>query len=114
MGAEKQAFLNQQNTVANTPESFGFTADATGFGSKITAVNVANNESNVDRTYKGYIVASGGSATIAEVPTRTVNRTSSDQPPELIGQIIPPGGTVEFESSSATSLAFSVTVRVLD
>lgn len=112
MGAERQAFGNKQNAAPNVPESFGFTG-ADSFGSKITAVNVAN-DTAIKRTYQAYIVDSGGSATIAQVPTRAVDLNSSDQPPELIGQIIPPGGTVQFESSSALSLAFTVSVRDLD
>jgi len=112
MGGERSVILSEQSAVANTPESFGFTANEQ-FGSKITAVNVAN-DTNIKRTYKAYIVKSGGAATKAQVPKRSVNLDGSDQPPELIGQVIPPGGTVEFESSFAASLAFTVTVRDLD
>jgi len=113
MAAEKQAILNRQNSAANTPESFGFTAPLTGFGSKITAVNVAN-DTQLERSYKAYIVLASDTASVALVPSRVVNRNTSDQPPELIGQIIPPGGTVQFESNFATSLAFTVSVRDLD
>jgi hypothetical protein len=113
MSSEIQAFGNQQNAAADTPESFGFIASTAGFGAKITAVNIANNEANVERTYKAYIVDNGGTASTPVVPTRTVNRNTSDQPPELIGQVIPPGGTIQFESSQAGSLAFTVSVRNL-
>lgn len=112
MGAERQAFGNKQNAAANSPESFGFTG-ADSFGSKITAVNVAN-DTAIKRTYQAFIVESGGTPTIAQVPTRSIDLNSSDQPPELIGQVIPPGGTIQFESSFALSLAFTVTVRDLD
>lgn len=112
MGAERQAFGAKQSAIANTPESFGFTAEAS-FGSKIIAVGVAN-DTSIKRTYKAYIVASGGTATIAQVPTTSVNLNTTDQAPELIGQVIPPGGTVQFESSFALSLNFTVSVRDLD
>jgi len=112
MGAERQAFGNKQNAVKDVPESFGFTAEAS-FGSKIISVNVAN-DTSIKRTYKAYIVDSGGTATIAMVPTTSVNLNTTDQPPELIGEVIPPGGTIQFESSFASSLAFTVSVRDLD
>ncbi len=112
MGAETQAFGNKKSAVANVPESFGFTASVS-FGSRITAVTVSNDTFG-KRTYKAYIVASGGTADTPIVPAQPVNLQSTDQSSELIGQVIPPGGTVQFESDFANSLSFTVSVRDLD
>lgn len=111
MATDQQLFGSKQNTAANTPETF-FTSPPDGVGTLITSA-VASNATTTDRTYKAYIVASGGTATLPQVPQRTIVKKKTDVPSELSGQVIPPGGTLQFESSFATSIAFTVTGRNL-
>jgi len=111
MANEKQLVDSFQNAVANTPE-IAFTSPVTGDGTLITAVVSANGTIS-DRTYQAYIVPASGTATLPEVPTRTVLKKKTDIPPELAGQVIPPGGTLQFESSQSLSIAWTVSGRNL-
>jgi hypothetical protein len=109
--AEEQLVPPTQNTLPNTPEVL-FTSPASGAGTLITSV-VASNDTAADRTYMGYIVSDATAGTLPQVPIRTVVKRKTDVPPELTGQVIPPGGTLQFESSVASSIAFTVTGRNL-
>ncbi len=111
MATDKQLVDTFQNTLANTPES-AFLSPATGAGTLITAV-VASNATTIDRTYQAYIVSSGGTATNPQVPTRTIVKKKTDVPEELAGQVIPEGGTLQFESSAIGSITFTVSGRNL-
>ena len=111
MATDQQIVDTFQNTVANTAE-VAFTSPITSTGTLITAI-VASNGTAVDRSYQAYIVSSGGSATNPQVPARTVVKKKTDVPPELAGQVIPAGGTLQFESSAISSITFTVSGRNL-
>ena len=111
MASDKQLVNAQQSVVSNTPEVY-YTSPTTGTGTLITAVTASNGTSQ-DRDYKGYIVDKDGTATLPQVPTTVVFANKADLPAELAGQVIPPGGTLEFESCFAGSIAFTVSGRDL-
>ena len=111
MATDKQLVNAQQSVLANTPEVY-YTSPSTGTGTLITAVTASNGTAQ-DRNYKGYIVSDGDTATLPQVPTTVVNANKADLPAELAGQVIPPDGTLEFESSFAASIAFTVSGRDL-
>ena len=98
---------NGQNTLSRTPEIF---VNGTGKGVLITAVTVSNS-GNASRSYQAYIVDAGGSPTSPIIPSVTIDMGDYHTPDGLIGQVIPPGGTLQFESSFANSLLFTVTGR---
>lgn len=112
MGIERQAFGNETSAAANTPEDFGFIAESS-VGSRITAVTIVNATFS-ERSYKAYVVDNLESPVNPIVPARAVSPGETDNPPELIGQVIPPGGTVQFESNFSDTLAFTVSVRDLE
>lgn len=106
-----QLVASQDTTVADTPEVF-YTSPSNGLGTVITNFTASNDTGNT-RSYKAYIVASGGSATEALVPTRNIVTNRTDIPPEMAGQFIPAGGTLQMETSAATSIFFTVSGREL-
>lgn len=99
----------KQSAAADTPEIF-YTSPSTGLGTVVTNFT-ATNETSLTRTYKAYIVASGGSPILAVVPVRSLLTNRTDVPAELAGQTIPPGGTLQMESSAAATISFTVSGR---
>jgi len=102
---------SQQTAAANTPEVF-YTAPSTGLGTVITNFT-ASNDAGLTVAYKAYIVASGGSPTNAVVPDRTIVENRTDVSAEMAAQIIPAGGTLQMETSSAATISFTVSAREL-
>lgn len=111
MANEQQLVDTFQSTTPNTPEEI-FKSPVDGAGTLITGVTVAN-DTATDRTYKAYIVSSTSLGTLPQVPVRTIVKRKTDIPPELTGQVIPPGGTLQFESSFSASIAITVSGRNL-
>jgi len=109
--ADEQLKAPTQNTLANTPEIF-VTAPAGQEGVLITSV-VASNNTGIAANYTAYIVSSGDTATLPQVPSRTIKPKKADIPAELAGQVIPPGGTLQFSSTAASSIIFVITGRQL-
>ena len=107
----KQLVASQKASGADTPQVF-YTSPSNGFGTIITNFT-ASNDTAATRTYQAYIVVSGGSATVPVVPTRAIVTNRTDTPPELAGQFIPAGGTLQMESDAATSIAWLVSGREL-
>lgn len=105
----KLIVASKQTAAADTPEIF-YTSPATGLGTVITNFTATNNTGNT-RTYKAYIVASGGSPVLAVVPVRSLLTNRTDNPPEMAGQTIPAGGTLQMESSASASIVFTVSGR---
>jgi len=100
---------NKQTTAANTPESV-YTSPAEEKGSLVTNFTAVNSTS-VTRSYKAYIVTSGGSPVIPLVPKRSLLTDETDVPPEISGQFMPPGSQIFVETSAATSISFTVSGR---
>ena len=74
----------------------------------------ASNPTNINASYVMNIVPSNGDISRPEIPFRVVVRLKADLGAEVIGQVIPKGGTLRIETSAADSIAFRVTGRVLD
>ena len=105
--AEAVLVNSAQSIAADTIESF-FQSPTTGGGTRITAFTASNNEAS-SKTYKAYIFDASGAVLEALVPQKIVVPDRFDLGPSIVGQLIPPGGTLRMESSDASSIAFRVT-----
>lgn len=95
-------------TLANTLEVIFSASEDT----LIKAVT-ASNATNVNASYVMNIVPLSGDTTKPEIPFKVVVRLKSDLGAEVVGQVIPKGGTLRIETSAADSISFRVTGRVL-
>ena len=94
-----------QNVAADTIQTF-YTAPAG--GTKVTSFSATNNTTS-SKTYKAYIFDASGDALPAVVPQKIIVPERFDLGASIVGQFIPPGGTLRMESSDADSIAFRVT-----
>lgn len=91
---------NGSNTAADVIESFFPSPSGAGNnGTKIKAFT-ASNDTTASHSYKAYIYGSTG-APLAVIPQTIVVRDKADYGASIIGQVIPKGGTLRMESSSA-------------
>lgn len=107
--AEVILALNTQNTAVDTIQKFYDSPPGKG-GTRVNAFSASNDTtSSID--YKAYIFdASGVPITPkAVIPQTSVVRDRADLGASIIGQLIPPGGTLQIESSVANGLIFYVT-----
>lgn len=95
-----------QSTAVDTIESF-YTSPAQGAGTTITAYTAANNTTS-NRNYKGYIFDATGSLLDAVVPNRIIVRDRFDPGASIVGQLIPAGGTLRFESDAIAGISWRV------
>ena len=86
--------------------------NTTNGGAVIKAVT-ASNTTKINASYIMYIVDAEGAVIKPIVPFQVVIRLKADTPPEAINQVVPPGGSIQVETSAANSIAFTVTVREL-
>ena len=107
----KQLVASQKASANNTPQVF-YTSPSNGLGTVITNFT-ADNDTSGTRTYKAYIVVSGGSATVPTVPQRAIVENRTDISPEMAGQLIPAGGTLQMESDLASTISWIVSGREL-
>lgn len=112
--AEQVLVNSKLNTLADTIESFyqAVLAGNGGNGTRVIAFTASNNGS-ASASYKAYIYDSSGALLQAVVPQKIVVRDRFDLAPSIISQLIPPGGTLRMESSTANSIVFRVTGREL-
>lgn len=96
-----------QNTSADTIQIF-YTSPSTGGGTRITAFT-ATNDTGSSKTYKGYIYDASAIAKVAVIPQKIIVPDRFDLGAPIVGQLIPPGGTLRMESSDTSSIAFRVT-----
>lgn len=96
-----------QNSEPDSIQSF-YTSPSQGAGTVILAFTATNNTIQ-SASYKGYIFDSSGSLLNAVIPQKIVVRDRFDLGPSAVGHLIPAGGTLRMESSTATSIAFRVT-----
>ena len=94
-----------QSAAADAVEVF-YTAPAG--GTKINSFTATNNTTS-SKSYLAYIYDASGAALPAIVPQKIVVRDRFDLGAAIVGQLIPPGGTLRMESSDAASIAFRVT-----
>jgi len=73
----------------------------------------ATNTSGVNRTLAVNLVASGGSAGDSNlfIDTKTIAPGQTYRCPELIGQVLEPGGFISTLADAATSITFAVSGR---
>ena len=111
--ADSTLVNSAQNTQVDTIQVF-FTAlpsNAGGSGVRIKAFTASNDSNNASVTYKGYIYDSTGTQVSgrAVIPQTIVVKDKFDLGPSAITQLIPPGGSLRMESSTADALTFRVT-----
>jgi hypothetical protein len=97
---------NGVNTLADTPQVI-YTSPELSNGTIINAVTVSNNSTS-NKSYKAYIVNIGGTADNPQLPFRVVIWADIDLGTGIEGQVIPPGGTLQVETSAADSVYFTV------
>ena len=102
---------SQKTAAANSPEVF-YTSPTNGLGTIITNFT-AGNDTALPVSYKAYIVPALGSPTVPLIPTRNIVENRTDVAAEPAGQLIPAGGTLQMETSSAATIAFTVSGREL-
>lgn len=100
-----QIIQNRANTIADTRQVF-FTAPLGGNGTQINSVTASNN-STVNASYKAYITDLVTSDQPV-IPFKVVVWGENDLGIGLVNQVIPPGGTLSFESSAIDSIFFNV------
>jgi hypothetical protein len=105
--AETVIVNGAQNSLTDTIESF-YSSPTTGAGTRITAFTASNNTES-SKTYKGYIYDASATALPAVVTQKIIVPDRFDLGPSIVGQVIPPGGTLRMESSLASSIAYRVT-----
>jgi hypothetical protein len=98
------------NTLSDTPQ-VAFTSDSSPSVGTIIDSFTASNSSTANKSYKAYIVNSGGVATNPQRPFKIVVWGEIDLGAGIVGQVIPPGGTLQIEQSQAGSIFFTVTGR---
>lgn len=98
------------NTLNDTIEKFydSPAASSGGQGTRISAFTASNN-STASASYKAYIYDSSGAAKAAVVPLKIVVKDRFNLAPSIVGHIIPPGGSLRMESSTAGAITFRVT-----
>lgn len=105
--AEQVLVNSVQNSNPDAIEIF-YSSPSVGNGTRITAFT-ATNDTGSSKTYKGYIYDASGVAKVAVIPQKIIVPDRFDLGASIVGQLIPPGGTLRMESSDASSIAFRVT-----
>ena len=107
--ADIQIINNVKISAADTITTL-YTAPASGAGVAVTAFTVSNN-SPASASYKAYIYDVSGAAVDAIVPQKIVVRDRFDSAPSMVNQIVPAGGSIRAENSTADALSFYATGR---
>ena len=105
--ASSQIVDNFLNTIVDTPQ-VAFTATAT-TSIAIEAFTAANN-STVNASFKAYIQAPSG-LLVPLIPFQIVVWGENTLGIGVVNQVIPKGGTLQFESSALNSIYFTVSGR---
>jgi len=100
--------LNAANTQPDTVEKF---ADAPANNPLEILVFTASNDSEASVTYKAYIYSSED-AVQAVIPQKPVVKDRFDLGPSIVGLLIPAGGSLRMETSTANALFFNVVGEV--
>ena len=103
--------FNAMNASPDTVEIF-YTSPANSDGTQIKAF-AASNDGPDSVSYKVYIYAASGSVVNSIVPQTIVVKDKVDGGASSINHVIPAGGSLRMESSSADQLNFYVTGNVL-
>ena len=100
-----QIVQNKANKAADTREVF-YTSPVRGGGTQINSVT-ASNTSTVNASYKAYITDELTNDQPV-IPFKVVVWGENDLGIGLVNQVIPPGGTLSFETSAIDSIYFNV------
>lgn len=111
--ADSTLVSSAQNTSADTIEIFftALTSSQGGSGVRIKAFTASNDAGGGSVSYKAYIYDATGTqaASRAIVPQTIVVKDKFDLAPSSITHLIPPGGSLRMQSSTANALTFTVT-----
>lgn len=102
--------INTANTIVDEIQKFYDSPKSAtgGKGTRVTKFSAPNDTtSSID--YKAYIVGADGVVKKAIIPQTTVVRDKADLGASIVGQLIPPGGSLQMESSVANAMQFYVT-----
>ena len=100
-----------QSTAVDTIESF-YTSPSQGAGTIVTAYTAANNTTS-NKNYKGYIFDATGSVLDAVIPNRIIVRDKFDPGASIVGQLVPAGGTIRFESNAIAGISWRIVGKEL-
>lgn len=101
---EKTLIANKTIATADTITTL-YTSKASGLGTVIRALTVSNN-SLTSASYKAYIFSAAGAIEGAICPLKIIVRDRFDSAASAVNQVIPPGGTLRAENSTADALSF--------
>jgi len=112
MAATNKVLVNGVRPAVTSVETL-YTAPVSpaGIGARIIAFTAMNDTGSAE-SYDAWIVESGGSADSSNkvIPGRSViGTTGTDIPSEVQNHLIPPGGTLQVQVSTADTIAFRVT-----
>lgn len=99
------------NALDNTIENF-YTSPAGAGGTLVTAFT-ATNDNGANASYKAYIYDSSGAAKLAVIPQTIVIRKKASLGSPIVNQLIPAGGSLRMESSTAGDIVFRVSGKEL-
>lgn len=99
--------FNFESSAPDTIEA-AYTAPVNSSGVRVKAFT-ASNDSSASVSYKAYIYNSAGVPVKSVIPMTIVVKDTADNGASLIGQVIPAGGTLRIESSTANALNFYIT-----
>ena len=85
-----------------------YTAPADGNGAVITAFT-ATNCITAGVSFKAYIISSGGSVGCPVIPFTIVGKDKGNPGSLIVNQVVPAGGTIRAENSTANGLNFYIT-----
>ena len=94
------------NTLIDTPQNI-YTSPPAGNGTIINAFTATNNSTS-NKSYKAYIVTTGGSADNPQLPFKIILWDDIDLGTGIDGQVIPPGGALYAECNAIDSVYFTI------
>lgn len=104
--ADSILVFNFENSAPDTIQ-IAYTSPQNSNGARIKAFT-ASNDSQTSVSYKAYIYNSAGVPVKSVIPMTIVVRDRADNGASCIGQVIPSGGSLRIESSTANALNFYV------
>lgn len=107
MATPIQIANRRTNAVADVPELIFTAASSNTSGTLIDSFTAANNTA-VNSSYKAYILPVGGTVEFPQRPFKIVVSGEVDLGSGLINQLIPPGGSLWVEQSTANSIYFTI------
>ena len=97
-------------TLASDTVETVYTSPSSGQGTIITAFT-ASNDTTASVSFKAYIYDQTGTAVNSVIPLSIVVRDRFNVGPSIINQVIPAGGALRVENSTAASLNYHVSGR---